>query len=216
MSSDEITPKPPRRPRARGAGAAATATPTTMTDGLDVEETWRQTCRALVAPLDRALTLPALRAVQARLAEVAARQGLAIVEEPLFGLKGIVEEPLFGLKGDPGEDPPQLWAYEAVLPIRGAARPEGDVTVARVEGGMYLAAIAPRGLDDLASLYGHLLRSLLPGRKQRLVRPYILHRAHRLTDGQERAPAEAVAVTVYVPAMLSMDPVPMPADDAEA
>ncbi|WP_437632225.1 hypothetical protein [Sorangium sp. So ce854] len=204
MSSDETTPKPLRRPRARGAGAATTATPTTMTDGLDVEETWRQTCRALVAPLDRALTLPALRAAQARLAEVAARQGLAIVEEPLFGLKG-----------DPGEDPPQRWAYEAVLPIRGAARPEGDVTVARVEGGMYLAAIAPRGLDDLASLYGHLLRSLLPGRKQRLVRPYILHRAHRLADRQERAPAEAVAVTVYAPAMLSMDPVPMPADDAE-
>ncbi|WP_438015926.1 hypothetical protein WMF18_34485 [Sorangium sp. So ce315] len=200
MSSDEITPKPPRRARARGAGAASTAT----TDGLDVEETWRQTCRALVAPLERALALPALRAAQARLAEVAARQGLAIVEEPLFGLKG-----------DPGADPPHRWAYEAVLPIRGAARPEGDVTVARVEGGMYLAATAPRGLDDLASLYGHLLGSLLPGRKQRLVRPYILHRTQRTADGQERAPAEAVAVTVYVPAVLSMEPVPMPADDAE-
>ncbi|WP_437875718.1 hypothetical protein [Sorangium sp. So ce513] len=198
MSSDEITPKPLRRPRARGAGAATT-------DGHDVEETWRQTCRALVVPLERALTLPALRAAQARLAEAAARQGLAIVEEPLFALKG-----------DPGEDPPHRWAYEAVLPIRGAARPEGDVTVARVEGGMHLAAIAPRGLDDLARLYGHLLGSLLPGRKQRLVRPYILHRAHRTADGQGRPPAEPAAVTVYVPAVLSMEPVPMPAGDAEA
>ncbi|WP_437732345.1 hypothetical protein [Sorangium sp. So ce1335] len=209
MSSDEITPKPPRRSRARGAGAATAATPTTMpttmTDGHDVEETWRQTGRALVVRLERALTLAALRAAHARLAEVAERQRLAIVEDLLFGLKG-----------DPSEDPPHRWDYEAVLPIRGAARPEGDVTVARIEGGMYLAAIAPRGLEDLASLYGHLLGKLLPARKQRLVRPYILHRAHRAADGQERAPAEAVAVSVYVPAMLSMDPVPMPADDAEA
>ncbi|WP_437687632.1 hypothetical protein [Sorangium sp. So ce176] len=206
MSSDETTPKHLRRPRARGAAAAAaTATSTATNDGHDVEETWRQTGRALVVPLDRALTLSALRAAHARLAEVAERQGLAIVEEPLFGLKG-----------DPGEDPPHRWAYEAVLPIRGAASPEGDVTVARIEGGMHLAATTPRGLDDLASLYGRLLGSLLPARKQRLVRPYLLHRAHRLADGQARAPGEPVAVTVYVPAVLSMDPVPMPADGAEA
>ncbi|WP_437956472.1 hypothetical protein WME76_34440 [Sorangium sp. So ce119] len=202
MSSDETTPKHLRRPRARGATAAAA---TTMTDGYDVEETWRQTGRALVVPLDRALTLSALRAAHARLSEVAERQGLAIVEEPLFGLKG-----------DPGADPPHRWAYEAVLPIRGAASSEGDVTVARIEGGMHLAATTPRGLDDLARLYGHLLGSLLPARKQRLVRPYLLHRARRLADGQARAPGEPLAVTVYVPAVLSMDPVPMPADEAEA
>ncbi|XXY53899.1 hypothetical protein WME91_22440 [Sorangium sp. So ce269] len=195
MSSDEITPKHQRRVRARGA-------PSTATGGYDVEETWRQTVRGLVVPLERALTLAALRAACARLTEVAARQQLTIVEEPLFGLKG-----------DPGEDPPDRWDYEAVLPVRGAARPDGDVTVARVEGGLHLAAITPRGLDDLKSLYGHLLGKVLPSRKQRLVRPYILHRVHGLTGRQEREPDEAVAV--YVPAVLSMKPAPVPADEAE-
>ncbi|WP_437925923.1 hypothetical protein WMF37_43845 [Sorangium sp. So ce291] len=195
MSSDEITPKHLRRLRARGA-------PATATGGHDVEETWRQTVRGLMVPLERALTLAALRAACARLTEVAERQQLALVEEPLFGLRG-----------DPGEDPPDRWGYEAVLPVRGAARPEGDVKVARVEGGLHLAAITPRGLDDLKSLYNHLLGKVLPARKQRLARPYILHRVHGLTGRQEREPAEAVAV--YVPAVLSMKPVPVPADEAE-
>ncbi|MGK3985261.1 hypothetical protein WME99_19615 [Sorangium sp. So ce136] len=195
MPSDEITPKHLRRPRARGA-------PATATGGHDVEETWRQTVRGLVAPLDGALTLAALRAACARLTEVAERQQLAIIEEPLFGLRG-----------DPGEDPPERWDYEAVLPVHGAATPEGDVTVARVEGGLHLAAITPRGLDDLKRLYGHLLGKVLPSRKQRLARPYILHRVHGLTGRQEREPDEAVAV--YVPAVLSMKPVPVPADEAE-
>ncbi|XYH96160.1 hypothetical protein ACMHYB_51605 [Sorangium sp. So ce1128] len=198
MSSDEITPKHLRRLRARGA-------PATATGGYDVEETWRQTGRGLVVPLERSFTLAGLRAACAWLAEVAERQQLAIVEEPLFGLKG-----------DPGEDPPHRWDYEAVLPVRGAAMPEGDVTVARVEGGLHLAAITPRGLDDLKGLYGHLLGKVLPSRKQRLARPYILHRVHGLTGRQEREPEEAVAVAVYVPAVLSMKPVPVPADEAEA
>ncbi|WP_438005632.1 hypothetical protein WME89_44210 [Sorangium sp. So ce321] len=195
MSSDEITPKHLRRLRARGA-------PATATGGHDVEETWRQTVRGLVVPVGCALTLAALRAACARLTEVAERQQLALVEEPLFGLRG-----------DPGEAPPDRWDYEAVLPVRGAARPEGDVTVARVEGGLHLAAITPRGLDDLKSLYGHLLGKVLPSRKQRLARPYILHRVHGLTGRQGREPDEAVAV--YVPAVLSMKPVPVPADEAE-
>ncbi|KYF74751.1 hypothetical protein BE17_31590 [Sorangium cellulosum] len=197
MSSDETTPKPPRRLRARGA-------PATATGGHDVEETWRQTVRGLVVPLGRALTLAALRAACARLAELAERQQLALIEEPLFGLRG-----------DPGEDPPDRWDYEAVLPVRGAAAPQGDVKVARVEGGLHLAAITPRGLDDLKRLYSHLLGTVLPSRKQRLARPYILHRVHGLTGRQEREPDEAVAVAVYVPAVLSIKPVPAPADEAE-
>lgn len=199
MSSDEITPKHLGRPRGRGAPATATAT----TGGYDVEETWRQTVRALVVPLERALTLPALRAAFARLTVVAERQKLTIVEEPLFGLRG-----------DPEKDPPQRWDYEAVLPVRGAARPEGDVKVARVEGGMHLAAATPRGLDDLKRLYGHVLGTSFSARKQQLTRPYILHRIHRLADGQAREPDETV--TVYLPAVLSIEPVRVPADEAEA
>lgn len=200
MPSDEIPPKPSRRLRARDAPATV---PARVAGVFDVEETWRQTCRALVLPLERTFTLAALRAACARLAEVAERQRLTILEEPLFGLKG-----------DPGEDPPDRWDYEAVLPIRGAVRPEGDVAVARIDGGMHLAARTRRGLDGLKSLYGHMLGACLPARKQRLVRPYILHRVHRLAGGQEREPEAAIAV--YVPAVLSMKPVPMPASEAEA
>ncbi|MGK4001886.1 hypothetical protein WMF31_04640 [Sorangium sp. So ce1036] len=200
MSSDEITPKPSRRPRARGAPATA---PARVADAFHVEETWRQTCRALVAPLERAFTITALRAACARLTEAAARQGLTILEEPLFGLKG-----------HPGEDPPHRWEYEAVLPIRGAARPEGDVAVARIDGGMHLAARTPRGLGGLKGLYGHVLGTCLPERKQELMRPYILHRVHRLAGGEEREPEQAIAV--YVPAVLSIKPVPVPASEAEA
>ncbi|WP_437315437.1 hypothetical protein [Sorangium sp. So ce385] len=198
MSSDEPPPKHLGRPRGRGAPAAAAAT----TSGYAVEETWRQTARALVVPLERALTLPALRAAFARLTAVAARQKLTIAEDPLFGLRG-----------DPGSDPPARWGYEAVLPIRGAARREGDVTVTRIDGGMHLAATTPRGLDDLKRVYGYLLGTHFPAKHQQLTRPYILH---RLADGQARAPDEAIAVAVYAPAVLSIAPVPVPADEPEA
>ncbi|WP_437722704.1 hypothetical protein [Sorangium sp. So ce861] len=198
MPSDEPPPKHLGRPRGRGAPATAAAT----TGGYGVEETWRQTARALVVPLERALTLPALRAAFARLTAVAARQKLTIAEEPLFGLRG-----------DPENDPPARWGYEAVLPIRGAARGEGDVTVTRIDGGMHLAATTPRGLGDLKRLYGHLLGTHFPAKHQQLARPYILH---RLADGHARAPDEAIAVAVYAPAVLSIAPVPVPADEPEA
>ncbi|WP_437810489.1 hypothetical protein [Sorangium sp. So ce1078] len=201
MSSDESTPKHLGRARGRGAPATAAAT----TGGYDVEETWRQTVRALVAPLGRALTLAALRAAFARLTEAAERQRVTIVEEPLFALRG-----------DPEKDPPQRWDFEAVLPVRGAARPEGHVTVARIDGGMHLAATTPRGLDDLKRLYDHVLGTSFPAKKQQLARPYILHRVHRLADGQAREPDEALAVAVYLPAVLSIAPVQVPADEAEA
>ncbi len=202
MSSDEISPKHLRRPDARGAPATTPAT-----GAYDVEETWRQTGRALVVPLERAFTLSALRDAYARLTEVARRQKLAAVEEPLFSLKG-----------NPSEDPPHAWDYEAVLPIRGTARPEGDVAVGRIQGGMHIAAITPRGIDDLQSVYAYLFGNLLPSRKQQLMRPYILHRVQRLAggaDGQEHA-HDAVAVLVYVPAVLSIQPVPVPDEEAEA
>ncbi|AGP40633.1 hypothetical protein BE04_44945 [Sorangium cellulosum] len=201
MSSDEPPPKHLGRPRGRGA-PTATAAAAATTGGYDVEETWRQTARALVVPLERALTLPALRAAFARLTAVAARQKLTIAEGPLFGLRG-----------DPENDPPARWGYEAVLPIRGAARREGDVTVMRIDGGMHLAATTPRGLDDLKRLYGYLLGTRFPAKHQQLARPYILH---RLADGQARAPDEAIAVAVYAPAVLSIAPVPVPTDEPEA
>jgi DNA gyrase inhibitor GyrI len=176
-----------------------------MVGAYDAEETWRQAGRALVVPLDRAFTLPSFREACARLSEVAERQKVAIVEEPLFGLKG-----------DPNEDPPHKWEYEAVLPIRGAAKPEGDVTVARIQGGMHIASLTPRGLGDLKNVYVYLFGKFLPSKKQQLMRPYILHRVLRLADAPERESDEGVAIAVYVPAVLSIKPVPVPGEEAEA
>src|SRR5690606_4137985 len=131
MSSDEITPKLPRRPRARGAPPTA---PATGADAFEVEEAWRRTCRARAVSRERASPIAAPRAACARRSVAAERQRLTILEEPLFGVKG-----------EPGQDPPHRWEYEAVLPIRGAARPVGDVAVARIDGGLHLAARTPRG-----------------------------------------------------------------------
>jgi hypothetical protein len=217
MAADEITKKHLQRQRVRGApstipGAAG------LVGSYDAEETWRQTGRALVLPIDRAFTLQSLREAYAKLTEVAERQKLAIAEEPLFALKG-----------DPNNDPPHRWEYEAVLPIRGAAKPEGDVTVARIQGGMHIASLTPRGLGDLKGIYVYLFGKFLPSKKQQLMRPYILHRVHPLNEGGERAQDEAVdagrdaasaglpiAVAVYVPAVLSIKPVPVPGESAEA
>lgn len=204
MSADEITQRHLNRLRVRGAPATIPGT-VGMVGAYDAEETWRQTGRALVLPLERSFTLSSLRDAHARLAEVAERQKLRIVEEPMFGLKG-----------DPNEDPPHKWEYEAVLPIRGSAKAEGDVTVARIEGGMHIAALTSRGLGDLKQLYVYLFGKFLPSKKQQLMRPYILHRVHRLTDASDRELDDAVAIAVYVPAVLSIKPVAIPGEEAEA
>jgi DNA gyrase inhibitor GyrI len=203
MSADEITQKHLKRLRVRGAPATIPGS-VGLVGAYDAEETWRQTGRALVVPLDRSFTLATLRGAHARLVEVAERQKLAIVEEPMFGLKG-----------DPNEDPPHKWEFEAVLPIRGGAKPDGDVTVSRIEGGMHIASLTSRGLGDLKQLYVYLFGKFLPSKKQQLMRPYILHRVHRL-EGTERESDEAVAIAVYVPAVLSIKPVAIPGEEAEA
>jgi hypothetical protein len=206
MSAEETPQMRSRQPRIHGA---STTIPGAVEEAgaRDVRETWRQTGRALAAPLERAFTLSALRDAFARLTEVATRQRLAIAEAPMFALKG-----------DPSVDPPPAWSYEAVLPICGAARPEGGVALVRIEGGMHIAAVTPRGLADLGRLYADLFERQLPSKEQALSRPYILHRPHHLPDGaaRERERDDAVAITVYVPAELSIRPVPVPSGEAEA
>jgi len=204
MAADEITQKHLQRQRVRGAPSTIPGAGG-MVGSYDAEETWRQTGRALVLPLERSFTLQGLRDSYARLTELAEQQKLSVTEEPMFALKG-----------DPNEDPPHKWEYEAVLPIRGGAKPEGDVTVARIQGGMHIASLTPRGLGDLKGLYVYLFGKFLPSKKQQLMRPYILHRVHLLSDGLERDHDDPVAVAVYVPAVLSIKPVPVPGEGAEA
>src|SRR5262245_12619446 len=122
MPPDEITEKHLKRLRIRGA-------PATIPDakGLvgayDAEETWRQTCRALVTPLERGFTGAQLRDAYVKLRDAAASQKASVVEGPMFALKG-----------DPSVDPPHKWEFEAVQPIRGAAgKAEDGIAVARIQ-----------------------------------------------------------------------------------
>ena len=198
---DEITLKHLKRLRIRGAPSTIPGS-TGFVGSYDAEETWRQTSRALVVPLDRSFRVAHLREAYARLADAATRQKLAGVEEPLFALKG-----------DPNQDPPHKWEYEAVLPIRGGAKVEDEIKVARVEGGMHIASLTQRGLPDLKQLYVYLFGKFMPSKKQQLMRPYILH---RVIDGLDQDHADELAISVFVPAVLSIKPVPVPGESAEA
>jgi hypothetical protein len=198
---DEITERHLKRLRVRGAPATIPGS-AGFVGSYDAEEIWRQTGRALVVPIEKSFGPATLREAYGKLAALAIQQKLTVLEDPLFALKG-----------DPNEDPPHKWEYEAVLPVRGAAKPDGDVTVARVQGGMHIATLAPRGLPDLRNIYVWLFGKFLPGRKQQLMRPYILHRVIQGIDGDDPA---GLAISVFVPAVLSIKPVPVPGESAEA
>ncbi len=202
MPPDEITQKHLQRLRIRGAPATIPGTHG-LVGAYDAEETWRQTCRALVVPLERGFTGAALRDAYTKLNEAAARNKATLFEEPMFALRG-----------DPNEDPPHKWEYEAVLPFRGSGKAEEGISVARIQGGMHIASLTPRGLGDLKNLYTFLFGKFLPSKKQQLMRPYLLH---SVALGLEKPDThdDALVIAVYVPAGLSIKPVPIPGESAE-
>ncbi len=198
---DDITQRHLQRIRIRGAPATIPGS-AGFVGSYDAEETWRQTGRALVLPLDRSFTAKTLRETFARLREAAEAQNLTITEDPLFALKG-----------DPDADPPHKWEYEALLPIRGNAKADGDIQVTRVQGGMHIATVTPRGLPDLQHVYNFFFGKFMPSKKQQLMRPYILHRVIAgLDDGHD----DRLGISVFVPAVLSIKPVPVAGEGAEA
>ena len=198
---DEITQRHLNRLRIRGAPSTIPGS-AGFVGSYDAEETWRQTGRALVLPLERSFTVKTLRETYARLREAAETQKLSVTEDPLFALKG-----------DPDADPPHKWEYEALLPIRGNARPDGDILVTRVQGGMHIATVTPRGLSDLHNVYVFFFGKFMPSKKQQLMRPYILHRVIAgLDDGHD----DRLGISVFVPAVLSIKPVPVAGEGAEA
>jgi hypothetical protein len=207
MAGDEITQRHLQRLRIRGAPSTIPGT-VGFVGSYEAEETWRQTARALITPLDKHLTAAGLRQAFERLAAAAADQKLSVVEDPLFALKG-----------DPTEDPPHKWEYEAILPIRGAGKAAGDVTLARVEGGMHIFTLTPRGLPDLKNVYVYLFGKFMPAKKQQLMRPYLLHRVVEGLSGTggDKAPVhdDALTIAVYVPAVLSIKPVAVAGEDGE-
>ncbi len=152
MPLDLITQKHLNRLRVRGAPSAIPGS-VGFVGTYEAEETWRQTGRALVTPLDRGFGAVALKEAYGRLAEGAERYKLATADEPLFALKG-----------DPNDDPPHKWEYEAVLPIRGAAKLEEGMTLTRIQGGMHIVTLTARGLVDLQNVYVYLFGKFLPRR----------------------------------------------------
>jgi len=198
---DEITQRHLKRLRIRGAPSTIPGS-TGFVGSYDAEETWRHTGRAFVLPLDRSFTAKTLRDTYARLREAADAQKLIVTEDPLFALKG-----------DPDADPPHKWEYEALLPIRGNAKPDGDILVTRVQGGMHIATVTPRGLPDLGNVYVFLFGKFLPSKKQQLMRPYLLH---RVIAGLDDDDGGKLGISVFVPAVLSIKPVPVTGEGAEA
>ncbi len=194
MAADEITQRHLQRLRIRGAPATIPGS-IGFVGNYDAEETWRQTGRALVTPLARPISARALWEASVMLKAMAEQQKLQVVEDPLFVLKG-----------DPDQDPPHKWEYEAVLPIRGAGKAEGDVSVMRIQGGMHIFTMTPRGLGDLKHVYNYMFGKFLPSKKQQLMRPYILHRVVEGLD-DEHAHDDKLTIAVYVPAVLSIKPV---------
>ena len=201
MPLDLITQKHLNRLRVRGAPTAIPGS-VGFVGTYEAEETWRQTGRALVTPLDRGFGVAALKEAYARLAEGAERHKLTTADEPLFALKG-----------DPNDDPPHKWEYEAVLPIRGAAKLEEGTTLTRIQGGMHIVTLTVRGLTDLQNVYVYLFGKFLPSKKQQLMRPYLLH---QVLDGLETGRDDRLTIAVYVPAVLSIKPVPVPGESSEA
>ena len=178
MPLDLITQKHLNRLRVRGAPTAIPGS-VGFVGTYEAEETWRQTGRALVTPLDRGFGVAALKEAYGRLAEGAERHKLATADEPLFALKG-----------DPNDDPPHKWEYEAVLPIRGTAKLEEGTTLTRIQGGMHIVTLTVRGLADLQNVYVYLFGKFLPLKKQQLMRPYLLH---QVLDGLDRLELVGIA-----------------------
>jgi hypothetical protein len=114
-----------------------------------------------------------------------------------------------------------------VLPIRGAAKGEDGVTLARIQGGMHIFTITPRGLTDLKNVYVYLFGKFMPSKKQQLMRPYLLHRVvEGFAPGDRSSVAvappaqpvhdDALTIAVYVPAVLSIKPVAIPGEEGGA
>ena len=153
----------------------------------------------LAWPEGKAPTYAMLKDTFARLKATAAGQKLKQMGEPMWVLLA-----------DPYRVEPPKREYIAALPIRGAAKEDGDVKVGRLEGGFHIETITDRGLADLENVYTYLFGKFLPSKSHVLVRPTILHRflGGRLGD-EVSAGDRGLAIEVLVPSgfeMIKRDP----------
>jgi DNA gyrase inhibitor GyrI len=189
--ADEITQKHLDRARVRGAPTAIPGS-AGMVGSYDFEEIRRNTMRALALELSPELDAETLKTAQQKLAQIAASQGLKVVEPPLLALLS-----------DPMQETPSEWSWQMLLPVSGRAQPDegAGVSVSRVQGGMYVASHTRRGFADLGNLFAYFLGQFLPARKQELVRPLIYH---RISDGLEHGRLDKLTLEVFIPIFLSL------------
>ncbi len=189
--ADEITQKHLDKLRVRGAPATIPGS-AGMVGSYDIKEITRQTVRALTMSLDRDFTVSQIKEGQAKLAQIAAKQSLRVLEQPLIALKG-----------DPMVDPPSEWTWELTLPVRGKVLADEDagLTPDRIHGGMYVETLTQGGFADLRNVYTFSLGRFLPSRKQQLTRPLIYH---RVLDGLETGRPEKLSLAIYFPIQLSL------------
>lgn len=189
--SDEITQKHLQRARVRGAPSSIPGA-SGLIGTYGFEEIQRQAVRALCLSLDKDFTVAELRDAQARLARVAAKQGLQVVEAPMFALKA-----------DPMEQVPHEWEWELYLPVRGKATADEaeGVRVERLHSGAYIETQTAKGFRDLRNLYTYFLGEFLPVRHQQLVRPVIYH---RVVAGIEADDPNRLTLEVFLPFAMTL------------
>ena len=163
-----------------------------MVGSYDCEEVTRQTVRALALPLDGNFTVAELREGKDTLSQLAAKQKLRVLEQPLFALNG-----------DPQDDLPHEWSWELLLPVRGPAKADEalGVTTARIHGGAYLETMTPKGFKDLYNLYAFFLGRFMPDHKQQLTRPVIYHRVLHNIESDDPG---KLSLAVFIPYYLSL------------
>jgi hypothetical protein len=126
------------------------------------------------------------------MAQLAAKQKLRVLEEPLIALDN-----------NPMEDLPHDWKWSLLLPVRGPAKADeaSGVTTTRIHGGAYLETMTPKGFDDLYNVYAFFLGRFMPDHKQQLTRPVIYH---RVIDGIESDDPRKLSLAIFLPYYLSL------------
>ncbi len=168
--------------------------PADARDDFVVLDAHRAAVRALCLDLEPDFTTESLRQGYQKLAQVAAIHQLQVLEPPLFTLDA-----------HPLTQRPKQWAWRLVQPVRGLSPVQHDeVTVTRTHGGMYLQTVTQQGLADLGDLYAFVLGQYLPSIKHEPTRNCIYH---RVLDGLESDSPSSITIRVFVPIILSIEPV---------
>lgn len=188
---EEITQKHLERTRVRGAPSTIPGA-SGLVRAYPYDEQTRQTVRALTLTLDNDFSIAQLQSAQATLAQYAAKQGLRVLEQPMFALSN-----------DPMEDIPSEWEWTLLQPVRGPAKKdeEAGLSVGRIQGGAYLSSTTAKGFPDLRNLYTFFLGEFLPSRKQQLTRPLIYH---RVLSGLESGDPAKLTLEVFIPIQLTL------------